>query len=562
MKKIFQSLTFKVGISVVVSEFVVLLLFGFYLLNDLIDDSEQRATDRAALPGNLINDGVLDASSLENEALMESFLFADYLTGVLVDESQMILEAFPSNLRGRSFTEIKDSMFEGIAAEGKTQIIRTEVGQETFILARVPLDRPDLETARYLFMKIKPNSVTEEEHALVRRFFIGVAGAILLTSGVIIFLFHKFILCRIRHALRCVQSVENGQLMVQMESEPSEDEIGELQSEISSMAKQLGQTFEQLEHSNHTLEQQVEKRTLSLQEKNLELEHSLKQVKSIQEQLVVQEKLASLGALTAGIAHEIKNPLHFINNFSDLSTELLRRLYNLVEPHVSSESPEEEKLKVEFKRLRSTMLNIRKHGSRIDRIIQSMLQHSSGKVGSWQETDIAELLDEYLNLAFHGNRAQNFALNVDLQTEFDDTLEKIKVVPRDLGRVFINIFNNAFYAINEKKRSGPDSYVPTISTKTISLENHVEIRIRDNGIGIPKTMVSEIFDPFFTSKPSGLGTGLGLSISHEIIVQSHRGQMRVETEEGEFTEFIITLPKEIPGSPGSELADFSKNNET
>lgn len=276
---------------------------------------------------------------------------------------------------------------------------------------------------------------------------------------------------------------------------------------------------------------------------NWELAETMDRLKETQEKLIVQEKLASLGALTAGIAHEIKNPLNFVTNFATLTVDLASE----IEAEIGKfrQAMDEDASSYLDELLGDLRLNaekINEHGRRADAIVRSMLLHSSGNAGQWQKTDINALAAEFLNLAYHGMRAQSPTFNLTLETDYDPAVEPIEAVSQDLGRVLLNLFNNACFALDEKKKKLGDSYSPVLSVRTRRLGSEVEIRIRDNGSGIPKDVVEKIFNPFFTTKPPGQGTGLGLSISHEIMVREHNGDIRVESQEGEFTEFVLTLP--------------------
>jgi len=282
--------------------------------------------------------------------------------------------------------------------------------------------------------------------------------------------------------------------------------------------------------------------------KNLieKLETALESVNLMQEELVVQEKLASLGALTAGIAHEIKNPLNFVNNFSELSAELLQELKEELQKQkekIEAESYEE--IEDIIGMIEENLGKINEHGKRADRVVHSMLQHSRGKSSDIHETDINTLLDDDINLAYHGMRARDDTFNVTIEKHFDEELGKIYIVSQDVGRVFLNILTNAFYETHKKFIQLGDGFVPKLIASTQDMGKEIEIRIRDNGSGIPKEVQDKIFNPFFTTKPPGSGTGLGLSLSYDIIVGEHKGRIKFATELGEFTEFIITLPKDL-----------------
>ena len=267
----------------------------------------------------------------------------------------------------------------------------------------------------------------------------------------------------------------------------------------------------------------------SLQEKNDEIIRA-------QTQLVHSEKMASLGELTAGIAHEIKNPLNFVNNFSDLSKELLDEI------KTELENNNKEEILAILEDLKLNLERINLHGKRADSIVKGMLLHSRGTSGEKTLTDINDLLDQYVNLAYHGMRATNKEFNITIEKDYDEALEKINVVPQDISRVFLNIINNACYAAyNRKKKSGND-FSPALKVSTKTLKDKVEIRIGDNGYGIPKDIIDKIFQPFFTTKPTGEGTGLGLSLSYDIVTKMHSGELKVETKVAEGTQFIILLP--------------------
>ncbi len=301
--------------------------------------------------------------------------------------------------------------------------------------------------------------------------------------------------------------------------------------------------YEQLEDYNRTLERKVEERTQELQDKNGQLGDALKQLKATQDQIIAQQKLASLGALTAGIAHEIKNPLNFVNNFAELSVELVEELSQELEAqseHLSTETLEY--FQEILSDLNQNVHKINEHGRRADGIVRSMLMHSRGDGGEWQLTDINTILKEAVNLAYHGMRARDSAFNISIGSEYAAEIQPIITVQSNINRVFLNIINNACYATREKQKQAEPHYSPELQVKTQVKGQHIEIRIRDNGIGIPQNVVDKIFNPFFTTKPTGQGTGLGLSICHDIVVQEHKGEIQVETEAGQYTEFIVLLP--------------------
>ncbi len=285
------------------------------------------------------------------------------------------------------------------------------------------------------------------------------------------------------------------------------------------------------------------------------LHSALNELKAAQEQLVQQEKLASLGQLTAGIAHEIKNPLNFVNNFASVSLELIEEARQDVIGFQFSANGEDSQQTTENRQLKTRLeetlsdigLNLKKiheHGTRADKIVKGMLMHSRGKSGDIQKTSINGLVDEYVNLAYHGMRATDPSFSVDIKTELDPAVGDLNVVPQDLSRAILNIVNNACYAVNERKRGKgySEGVKPTVVVKTKMLKDSVLISIRDNGTGIPDTVRKKIFEPFYTTKPTGEGTGLGLSMTYDIIVHTLGGKLDIETKEGEFTEFLIHLP--------------------
>ncbi len=284
---------------------------------------------------------------------------------------------------------------------------------------------------------------------------------------------------------------------------------------------------------NVILEDKVTQRTQELQEKNVELTKTMDDLRATQDQLVQSEKMASLGQLTAGIAHEIQNPLNFVNNFSELSMELLDELGGVQDRSEQGEIIGD---------LKQNLEKIVFHGKRADGIVKGMLQHSRAATAEKQSTDINRLVEEYCSLAYHGIRAKDPAFNCTIERNFASDLPHARIIPQDISRVILNIVNNAFYAVDERKRSGDKQFKPTVSIATRREGERLLISIRDNGTGIPGEIRDKIFNPFFTTKPTGQGTGLGLSISYDIIVKGHRGDLQVESQPGSFTEFRIYLP--------------------
>ena len=267
-------------------------------------------------------------------------------------------------------------------------------------------------------------------------------------------------------------------------------------------------------------------------------EETLKELKATQSQLIQAEKMASLGELTAGIAHEIQNPLNFVNNFSEVNREMIAEMKEEIDKGNYDE------VKIIADDIEANEEKINHHGKRADSIVKGMLEHSKTSTGKKEPIDINKLADEYLRLSYHGLSAKDKSFNAEMKTDFDETIGKINIIPQDIGRVLLNLYNNAFYAVNEQKSRNLISYEPTVSVSTKKINDKVEIRVKDNGNGIPQKVVDKIFQPFFTTKPTGQGTGLGLSLSYDI-VKAHGGEIKVNSVEGEFTEFVVQLPVSV-----------------
>lgn len=315
-------------------------------------------------------------------------------------------------------------------------------------------------------------------------------------------------------------------------------EVVKQKEEISAQRDQLSQTLDKLQHTQTQLLTQKEE--ISMQRD--QLKEALGGLQNTQMQLIQREKMASLGELTAGIAHEIQNPLNFVKNFSEVNMELLEEINEaLAEGNIPA-------AKLISEDIKQNLEKITHHGKRADSIVKGMLHHSRSSTNKKEPTDINDLADECLRLTYHGLRAKDKTFNAKMQTAFDETIEKINVIPQDIGRVLLNLFTNAFYSVLEKQKQSDRSYQPivTVTTKKIDApfagtNAGIEILIRDNGVGIPQHVLDKIYQPFFTTKPSGQGTGLGLSLSYDII-KAHGGEIKVDTKEGEFAEFTIQLP--------------------
>jgi signal transduction histidine kinase len=306
------------------------------------------------------------------------------------------------------------------------------------------------------------------------------------------------------------------------------DELEELANQFNHMGERLQESYADLEHK-------VERRTA-------ELRQSLDDLRAAQDRLVQTEKLASLGQLTAGIAHEIKNPLNFVNNFSSVSTELIDELNELLQTAKLDDKTKDEVDELTGM-LRGNLEKVVQHGKRADSIVRNMLLHSRAGSGEHRPTDVNAMVEESLNLAYHGARAERPSFNVTLERDLDPTAGMADIYPQEITRVFLNLISNGFYAAAKRKEVAAEGFEPTLRAATKNLGGSVEIRIRDNGTGIPQEVREKMFNPFFTTKPAGEGTGLGLSMSHDIVVKQHGGTIDVNTEPGVFTEFIITLPR-------------------
>jgi two-component system NtrC family sensor kinase len=333
------------------------------------------------------------------------------------------------------------------------------------------------------------------------------------------------------------EAIEQLELHIELEKELHKNTINQkmLNLEISHKAEEAKKETDTIRLRNEELNEL----NAGIREQKEKLEITLADLKSTQAQLIQSEKMASLGELTAGIAHEIQNPLNFVNNFSEISKELIEELKaeikkgNIEEVNAIADDLEANEEKINH------------HGKRADAIVKGMLQHSRSSSGIKEPTDINALADEYLRLAYHGLRAKEKTFNATLKTDYDETIGKIDIIPQDIGRVLLNLYNNAFYAVTEKKKQLGEGYEPTITVTTALIPplggGGAEIRVTDNGKGIPQKVLDKIFQPFFTTKPTGQGTGLGLSLAYDII-KAHGGELKVETKEGDFAEFIIQLP--------------------
>ncbi|MVN93042.1 histidine kinase [Mucilaginibacter sp. HME9299] len=287
---------------------------------------------------------------------------------------------------------------------------------------------------------------------------------------------------------------------------------------------------------NEELDRLVAERTAEIQNQKEELEATIELLQNTQQQLIQSEKLASLGELTAGIAHEIQNPLNFVNNFAEVSSELL------VEMTQELAKGDLEEVRYIADDIRQNLEKISQHGKRADSIVKGMLQHSRTSNGQKEPVNVNNLADEYMRLAYHGLRAKDKSFNSELVTNFDNSLPEVNIIQQDVGRVLLNLFTNAFYAVHQKQKELGQTFRPKIEVSTRLQHNNIELTVKDNGTGIPEAIRDKIMQPFFTTKPTGEGTGLGLSLSYDIIVKGHNGNIAIESEEGNGSVFIITLP--------------------
>ncbi len=337
----------------------------------------------------------------------------------------------------------------------------------------------------------------------------------------------------LQRLLSGVQQVNEGKLDTVV-NEGLMDEIGQLTRNFNQMTKSLKQARAELTDYAHTLEKKVADRTAQLQ-------RSLQDLRAAQAQLIQSEKMASLGELTAGIAHEIKNPLNFIMNFSEVSHDLTQELRE----ELAKEPADPETISAILSDIESNFQKISQHGRRATGIVTSMLVHSRSSKGIKEPTDINELVEIYLRTSYEEMLIRNKNFEVKIERQYDPAVGTLPLIPEDIGRVLLNLFSNAFYALDQKKKTLNGTFEPMVQVKTRKNGNRVELFVKDNGTGIPKAVLGKIYQPFFTTKPTGVGTGLGLSLSYDIVTKGHGGELKVESEEGKGTAFQILLPVQI-----------------
>ena len=355
-----------------------------------------------------------------------------------------------------------------------------------------------------------------------------------------------------QHLKNILSVIESNEILSTEQKVALSKSIKDADKELEIIAFKLDRTEKVKRTTAILLEEtieELEQKRKAIEETNVALQKSLEELKAAQAQLIQSEKMASLGELTAGIAHEIQNPLNFVNNFSEVSTELVDEMNE----EMAKGNIEDAKQIAQD--LKQNLVKINHHGKRAGDIVKGMLQHSRSSSGIKEPTDINALCDEYIRLTYHGLRAKDKLFNATIKTDFDNSLSadeagigNINIIPQDIGRVVLNLLTNAFYAVNEKQKQNIPGYEPTVTIKTTKNPPtgggrgaEVLISVADNGNGIPQKVLEKIFQPFFTTKPTGQGTGLGLSLSYDI-VKAHGGELKVETKEGEGSTFIITLP--------------------
>jgi signal transduction histidine kinase len=376
---------------------------------------------------------------------------------------------------------------------------------------------------------------TRQAELAVKLAVVGGIGALLLALGFTA-LTVRSITIPLKQLERSMASITRGELNVAMPPTGV--------NEIGAMTRTLGMLRDSLIERDR-LERERQRAEAEIRVARDAAETALNDLKAAQANLIQAEKMASLGQLTAGIAHEIKNPLNFVNNFASLSIGLLDELKAAAASAFGAlDKRQRDQVDEVTEMLTGNLERIAEHGKRADNIVKSMLAHSRGGGGDRQSVDLNALVEESLNLAYHGARAQDQNFNITLNREYGADIAPVELVPQDMTRVFLNLFGNGFYAANERQRAAnKGTFRPVLTVTTRDLGKAVEVRVRDNGIGIPDDIKDKLFQPFFTTKPTGEGTGLGLSISYEIVTKQHGGTIRVASEVGAFTEFVVNLPR-------------------
>ena len=391
------------------------------------------------------------------------------------------------------------------------------------------------------------DALTDEAERAVRLSLIG--GLVLLVIALTLTaLIVRSITAPLKQLERGMAAITRGELSISIPQARAH--------EIRAMTRALGMLRDSLIERDR-LERERHRADAEIRAARDAAEVALRDLKAAQVNLIQAEKMALLGQLTAGIAHEIKNPLNFVNNFASLSVELLDELKGAIEPSLSAlDRDKRQQVDEIVTTVTKNLERIVDHGRRADNIVKSMLAHSRSGVAIHQEVDLNRLIEESLNLAYHGARAKDQNFNITLERAYGKDIAPIELAPQDITRVFLNLFGNAFYSATERQNETSNGFFrPVLTVATRDLGDAVEVRVRDNGVGIPTEIRSKLFQPFFTTKPTGEGTGLGLSISYDIVTQQHGGTIEVESEVGLFTEFTVRLPRRFVSGTATELAE-------
>ncbi len=558
------------------------LVSGLRQLDDKVDSIRKRASeDELTAYRNLIT--VNQSSNLAVLLLDEVLVLADrqFLTP--------LEERFQSAVRNftQAYAKLPESMQNDLLEENLTRLDQIGEGPEGVIklrmeaLLRLEQEQDTLAKARatseslvsevnHLVEQINEEAIQSSEASRAAA-QTGILLLILLNVFVTIgafalgsFFVRRYLVRRLTGLASAMREMASGDLEVPVQVEgtriakPVKGSANYLaqniqyliwNDEVTDMARAL-EVFRRYAHEVQRLNL-VEKLAEELDAKNENLEHALENLKAAQEQVVAEQKLASLGQLTAGVAHEIKNPLNFVNNFANVSIEMADEIDDLMK---QQDNLDLEEIRSILDELRTSLGKIKEHGNRADNIVRSMLEHSQTKEGEWRKTNLNALLKQYVDLSYHALRAEDDTFNAEMKEDLDPNMEEIVVVPQDICRVFLNLVTNAFQAMNEKHKKVGGDYLPTLSISSRQLEDHVEFSIRDNGPGIPDDVRDKIFEPFVTTKEPGKGTGLGLSLTTDILLR-HAGSIHVDTEVGHYTEMRISLPLEPPAEALSSMED-------
>ena len=558
------------------------LVSGLRELDDKVDSIRKRASeDELTAYRNLIT--VNQSANLAVLLLDEVLVLADrqFLTP--------LEERFQSAVRNfmQAYAKLPDSMQNDLLEENLTRLDEIGKGPEGVIklrqeaLLRLEQEQDTLAKARTtseslvsevnnLVAHINEEAIQSSEASrasaqtgiflLILLNVFGTLGAVALGS----FFVRRYLVRRLVGLASAMREMASGDLEVPVQVEgtrivrPVKGSANYLtqniqyliwNDEVTDMARAL-EVFRRYAHEVQRLNL-VEKLAEELDAKNENLEHALENLKAAQEQVIAEQKLASLGQLTAGVAHEIKNPLNFVNNFANVSIEMADEVDDLMK---QQDNLDLEEVRSILDELRTSLGKIKEHGKRADDIVRSMLEHSRTKEGEWRKTNLNALLKQYVDLSYHALRAEDNTFNAEMKEDLDPNMEEIVVVPQDICRVFLNLVTNAFQAMNEKQKKVAGDYLPTLSITSRQLEDHVEFSIRDNGPGIPDDVRDKIFEPFVTTKEPGKGTGLGLSLTTDILLR-HAGSIHLDTEVGHYTEMRISLPLEPPAEALGSLED-------